>query len=80
MHHLDPRVFNPSLPHADLDITAALEPINTDATDLARLTVAGPVTLTNALPGTIDKGLLPLVSAKANVLLDAVIKSWPVCT
>ena len=71
VHHLDPRVFNAGLPHADLDITAALQPINTDATDLARLTVAGPVTLTNALPGTIDKGLLPLVSAKADVLLDA---------
>ncbi|MBC7513269.1 MAG: translocation/assembly module TamB domain-containing protein [Herminiimonas sp.] len=71
VHHLDPQVFNAGLPHADLDIVAALQPTNTTAIDLARLTVAGPVTITNALPGAIDRGLLPLVSAKADVLLDA---------
>ncbi len=71
LHHLDPQVFNASLPHADLDITAALQPTDTATVDLARLTVAGPVAISNALPGTIDKGLLPLVSARADVLLDA---------
>ena len=71
VHHLDPQVFNAALPHADLDIVAALQPTNTTAIDLAKLTVAGPVVITNALPGAIDKGLLPLISAKADVLLDA---------
>ena len=71
LHHLDPQVFNAGLPHADLDIIAALQPTNTTAVDLAKLTVAGPVAITNALPGAIDKGLLPLTSAGADVLLDA---------
>ena len=71
VRHLDPQVFNAGLPHADLDIAAALQPTNTTAIDLARLTVSGPVTVTNALPGPIDKGLLPLLSVKADVLLDA---------
>ena len=71
LHHLDPQVFNASLPQADLEIRTDLQPTNTTAVDLAKLTVAGPINITNTLPGAIDKGLLPLISVKAEVLLDA---------
>lgn len=69
--HMDPQAFNPDWPHADLDIRAALQPTGADKTNLAKLTVAGPVSVVNALPGAIDKGLVPLVSANANIVVDA---------
>ena len=75
--HVDPKYYNPSAPRADLRIRATLAPgVPTTATpaaktDLSSLTVSGPITITNAIPGAIDQGLLPLVSAQAEVLLTA---------
>jgi len=85
--HLDPQIFNAQWPHADLDLHASLMPTGkapNERTQLgsqldsqlgsqlnSQLAVAGSVSLTNAQPGPIDRGLLPLVSASARIWLDA---------
>jgi translocation and assembly module TamB len=76
VHALNPQAFVASAPQAVLDIEAALAPLengNTGkaATNDSELTLTGPVTIRNAQPGTIDRGLLPLVSARADVRIDA---------
>lgn len=63
---VDPRVFNPAWPQADLDIDAELAPVEGGKT----LTVAGPVSIANRRPGAIDKGLLPVVAARARAVMD----------
>lgn len=70
VRNLDPHVFNDKWPRADLDLHAALTPAG-NAEDLSQLTVTGPVSLANAIPGPLDRQLLPLVSARAQVRLDA---------
>lgn len=67
---LNPRVFNPQWPQAKLDIYAALTPSGDASGDLSKLTVTGPVALTNALPGPTDRGLLPLESASMDISLN----------
>jgi len=69
--HLNPQVFNPEWPRADLDIQAKLIPTGSAVADLSQITVAGPVFIVNAIPGAIDKALLPLISLAANVRLNA---------
>ena len=74
--HLDPKVFNPAAPHADLAIDADLAPVSAPPAagqpfDVAKLVVSGPVVLNNARAGSIDRGLLPLASARAQVTLGA---------
>ncbi|HEY0844391.1 MAG TPA: translocation/assembly module TamB domain-containing protein [Noviherbaspirillum sp.] len=64
---LNPKALQEGWPQADLDLDASLLPVP----GTAALTVTGPVTVTNALPGPIDKGRLPLASARADVVLDA---------
>jgi len=71
VRHLNPQTFNPEWPRADLDIRAKLAPTGKAVTDLAQMTVAGQVSIVNAIPGAIDKMLLPLVSMTAGVTLDA---------
>ena len=71
---LNPQAFNPAAPQAELDIDATLAPITGGAhevTEPSQLVLAGPVSVRNALPGAFDRGLLPLVSARAEVRLDA---------
>ncbi|HJV84500.1 MAG TPA: translocation/assembly module TamB domain-containing protein [Noviherbaspirillum sp.] len=65
---LNPKLFSSAAPQAELDIDARLTPSGTDTSQLA---LTGPVTMRNGMPGAIDKGLLPVVSAQAEVLLDA---------
>ncbi|KIF81508.1 translocation/assembly module TamB domain-containing protein [Noviherbaspirillum autotrophicum] len=74
LRHLNPQLFNAGAPRADLDITADLVPSNGlsgAAQGAPGFAVAGPVALTNALAGPIDAGLLPLVTANADLRLDA---------
>ncbi|WP_019140967.1 translocation/assembly module TamB domain-containing protein [Noviherbaspirillum massiliense] len=70
--HLNPRLFTPGAPQADLDIRAALEPVtgSGQAASPQAFAVAGPVSISNARPGTLDAQLLPLASASADVRLD----------
>lgn len=67
---LDPSAFNPKWPKALIQLTAQLAPVNA-TTDMTKLVVSGPVSLTNAQAGPIDKGMLPLESLDATVTLDA---------
>ena len=70
--HLDPRMFNAAAPQADLTISADIAPLAAPAgASLADLKVAGPISVTNARPGSIDQGLLPLESLEASATLDA---------
>ena len=70
--HLNPRMFSPAAPQADLKITADIVPQALPAgADLSALKVAGPVSVTNARPGPIDQELLPLVSLQASATMDA---------
>ncbi|HEV2610868.1 MAG TPA: translocation/assembly module TamB domain-containing protein [Noviherbaspirillum sp.] len=66
----DPSAINPEWPKALMQITAQLAPVNA-STDMSKLVVSGPVTITNSQAGPIDKGMLPLESVHATVTLDA---------
>ncbi|MES2535996.1 MAG: translocation/assembly module TamB domain-containing protein [Pseudomonadota bacterium] len=68
---LNPQAFNAEWPRADLNIHALLAPVEKRAGDLTPQAVAGSVSMTNAQSGAIDRGLLPLVSASADLVLDA---------
>ncbi|MET0962844.1 MAG: translocation/assembly module TamB domain-containing protein [Noviherbaspirillum sp.] len=70
--HLNPRMFSPAAPQADLKITADIAPLPAPAgAGLSELKVVGPVSVTNARPGPIDQELLPLVSLQASATMDA---------
>ena len=86
--HLDPKVYSPGAPHADLSVKATLVPVSgpelqsapdstvakagtAAAPDYGKVIVSGPIRLTNALPGLLDRDLLPLSSASADVILSA---------
>lgn len=64
--HVNPRAFAPGVPEASLSIHADLRPDEQAKT----LTVAGPITVENAQPGTLDKQKLPLQSLRAQVRLN----------
>jgi translocation and assembly module TamB len=66
--HVNPKMFSASLPQADLNVQATLTPVTDHA---GILTVSGPITVTNTQPGALDRDRLPLISANANVRLDA---------
>ena len=66
LQHLNPQAFNAAAPQADLRITADLAPVPGSPT----LRVAGTVGVDNAKPGSLDRQLLPLLSAHAKVELD----------
>lgn len=69
LRKLNPQIFSPAAPEAELDINATLAPMNGDTQ--TRFVLAGPVSVENAQPGAFDQGLLPLVSARAEVRIDA---------
>ncbi|MFM0321519.1 translocation/assembly module TamB domain-containing protein [Caballeronia glebae] len=71
--HVNPQAFSPSAPEADLAVRAEVKPV-ADA-DPKAFVVSGPVSIVNAKPGSIDKKLLPLIDAHANVRLDASAQS-----
>ncbi|WP_413707918.1 translocation/assembly module TamB domain-containing protein [Ralstonia sp. Ralssp110] len=64
--HVNPRAFAPGAPEASLSIHADLRPDEKAKT----LTVAGPIQIDNAQPGTLDKQKLPLQSLRAQVRLN----------
>ncbi len=66
--HVNPRAFAPSAPEASLSIHADLRPDEKAKT----LTVAGPIQIDNAQPGTLDKQKLPLQSLRAQVRLNEI--------
>jgi len=68
--HVNPQAFAPGAPLADLAVRAQLQPVPHEpgATGFA---VQGAVSIVNAKPGSIDKHLLPLIDAHADVQLDA---------
>ncbi|VVE50971.1 translocation/assembly module TamB domain-containing protein [Pandoraea terrigena] len=65
--HLNPHDFDPGAPQADLAVQADLRP----APGTKVFSVLGPVSVTNAKPGAIDAGGLPIESLHTQVLLDA---------
>ncbi|MBK4737559.1 translocation/assembly module TamB domain-containing protein [Noviherbaspirillum pedocola] len=72
LDHLDVRRFAPAAPQSDLQIRADLAPVgNAPPQDLAQLSVAGPLTVRNAIPGRIDQSRLPLASLDAQLSLNA---------
>lgn len=72
VRELDLRMLNPAAPEAALDIDATLAPVDGEAqAEASSLALAGPVSIRNTQPGALDHGLLPLVSAQAEVRLDA---------
>ena len=62
---VDPRLWHPSAPTADLAVKAKLTP--NEAMDR----VAGSIAIENRAPGPIDEGRIPARSATAQVELDA---------
>ena len=66
--HVNPQAFSPSAPFADLGVRAELKP---DPATPNALVVTGPISITNAKPGSVDNKLIPLIDAHANVKLDA---------
>jgi translocation and assembly module TamB len=70
LHHVDPKAFYGTAPHADLEISADLVPTSTAPSTSSQFVVAGPVSITNASPGPIDKSLLPLNALQTDVTLD----------
>lgn len=67
LDHLNPRDFAPGAPQADLAVQADLRP----EPGAREFRVLGPVSVTNAKPGAIDAGWLPVESLRTQVLLDA---------
>ncbi|MDR5830533.1 translocation/assembly module TamB domain-containing protein [Caballeronia sp. LP006] len=69
--HVNPQAFSPGAPFADLAVSAEVKPVE----NAPGFVVSGPVSIVNAKPGAIDKKLLPLIDAHANVRLDASAQS-----
>jgi translocation and assembly module TamB len=67
LDHLNPRDFAAGAPQADLAVQADLRP----SPGAKEFRVMGPVSVTNAKPGAIDEGWLPVESLRTEVLLDA---------
>ncbi|MDR5756263.1 translocation/assembly module TamB domain-containing protein [Caballeronia sp. LZ035] len=67
--HVNPQAFSPAAPEADLAVRAEVKPV--EGADAKGFVVSGPVSIVNAKPGSIDKKLLPLIDAHADVRLDA---------
>lgn len=80
--HVNPKLFSRGAPQADLSLQVELKPLVAQAlagdsnplappADLSTLAVSGPVRITNAMAGALDQDRLPLLSASADVTLDA---------
>ena len=70
VHNLNPQLFHPAAPKADLSLRANLAPVG-ETTDMGKFFVSGPVSLRNAIPGGVDRQLLPLSALDADVRLQA---------
>ena len=69
--HINPKLFAPGAPQADLALHADLVPASPAAAgDDGALTVSGPITLRNAMPGPLDRDRLPLVAASLQARLN----------
>lgn len=68
--HVNPRVFSPGAPEADLAVRADVRPVEAGGAAGAPLTVAGPVSIRNAQAGPLDRQRLPLQSAEARIELN----------
>ncbi|HZV98123.1 MAG TPA: hypothetical protein VFF74_03950, partial [Methylophilaceae bacterium] len=69
---LDLATFNDSAPSTRLNILADLQPVQeTMPENIADLQVIGAISLTNKIPGAIDKNLLPVQSITGQARLDA---------
>lgn len=66
--HINPKMFAAAAPQADIALQATLGPTADAASALA---VSGSMTLDNAQAGSLDQDRLPLISASADVRLDA---------
>ncbi|GBG13603.1 translocation and assembly module TamB [Novimethylophilus kurashikiensis] len=62
--------FRDGLPKTDIAIQADIKPAGGPSAELSSLQVTGLVSITNAVPGRIDQGLLPLASLSGNARLD----------
>ncbi|VVE48088.1 translocation/assembly module TamB domain-containing protein [Pandoraea anhela] len=71
LDHINPRDFAPGAPQADLAVQADLRP----EPGAQAFRVLGPVSVTNARPGAIDAGGLPVERLRTQVLLDATRQS-----
>ena len=71
--NVNPKLFSAGAPFADLNIQADLVPVASadNHAGLESLAVSGPLRIANAAPGAIDKDRLPLISAQAELRLDA---------
>ncbi|MDR5736417.1 MULTISPECIES: translocation/assembly module TamB domain-containing protein [unclassified Caballeronia] len=69
--HINPQAISAGAPAADLAVRAEVKPVQ----GAKKFVVSGPVSIVNAKPGSIDKKLLPLIDARANVRLDASAQS-----
>lgn len=84
--HINPKLFSAGAPLADLNIQADLTPISNpqpdhsgtvkanqsdNQIDLSTLGVSGPLHISNAIPGALDKDRLPVVALDAQLRLDA---------
>ncbi|AMP10991.1 hypothetical protein CAter282_3296 [Collimonas arenae] len=81
--HVNPKLFSSGAQQADLSLQVELKPLapvvaaaasntaSVPAADLSTLAVSGPIRITNAMAGTLDQDRLPLISASADVRLDA---------
>lgn len=69
--HLNPKLFNPGAPSADLALHADLAPESAAASGAGPLTLSGTVSLQNASPGSLDQDRLPLVAASLRARLTA---------
>jgi translocation and assembly module TamB len=65
LQHVNPQLFNPAAPQADLQLQADLRPSSTSTPE--QLRVSGPVALVNLLPGSIDRQRLPLKAIHAEL-------------
>jgi len=65
VQHVNPQAFSSGAPKADLQLRADLAPVAGATAE--NLRVAGPVAISNAIPGSLDRQRLPLTSVKARV-------------
>ncbi len=75
--YVNPKLFSSGAPQADLSLEVELKPLAVNSNlavmpvALSTLAVSGTIRITNAMAGALDQDRLPLLSASANVRLDA---------
>ena len=80
--YVNPKPCSSGAPQADLSLEVELKPLAPQSlavdshlaatpVDLSTLVVSGPIRITNAMAGALDQDRLPLLSASADLRLDA---------